>query len=189
MDAEARILGAAVELLAAGGYDGLTISAVARTSGVSRPTVYAHFGTRERLVSEALKLVATDIAARVIRRTSSASSGAEYLVESVLAVCREFRRQPALAPLAFPQRGSTIFDDDTLGPDSLAMASEFLRPLLAFHPELADDMEEIAETVVRMFLSLVMFESRLSADDDRLRSYLHRRLIPAIGLPVTHPGT
>jgi AcrR family transcriptional regulator len=111
MDAETRILEAAVELLANAGYDGLTISAVARASGVSRPTVYAHFGTRERLVSEALTLVATDIAARVMRRTGSASSGAEFLVESVVAVCREFRRQPALAPLAFPQRGTTIVDD------------------------------------------------------------------------------
>ncbi|MDT7664406.1 MAG: hypothetical protein QOD04_3962, partial [Pseudonocardiales bacterium] len=47
-----------------------------------------------------------------------------------------------------------------------------------------DDLDEIAETMVRFLFSLVMFESERSASDDRLRGYLHRRLVPALGLPI-----
>jgi hypothetical protein len=38
--------------------------------------------------------------------------------------------------------------------------------------------------MVRFLFSLVMFESERSASDDRLRGYLHRRLVPALGLPI-----
>jgi AcrR family transcriptional regulator len=187
VDARSRILRAAVELLASAGFPGLTISAVARASGVSRPTVYAHFGSREELASAVLRLVTRQVTGRVVAQARRAATGADFVVEAIIALRREFRREPALAPLAFPQRGTIIFDADTLGPDALDVARDSLLPLLDFHPELADELGEITETVVRIFLSLVMFESELSASDATLRGYLHRRLVPALGLPPPTP--
>lgn len=187
-DVGAAVVRAATEVLAAHGFQGFTIAAVARAAGVSRPTVYAHFGTREQLVSEVLMSVASEVAAHVVERSKNAGTAADFVVETMVALRGEFRRQPALAPLAFPQRGSVVFDGDALGPQSMALARGFLRPLVEFHPELADDLDEITETAIRFLLSLVMFESELSASDDQLRGFLHRRLVPALGLPI-HPPT
>jgi AcrR family transcriptional regulator len=184
MDVEARILRAAVEVLSSAGFAGMTISAVARVAGVSRPTVYAHYGDRESLVSAVLGSVTTEVASRVVSEARSAPTAAEFVVEVLVALRRDFRQQPALAPLAFPQYGSTIFDGDAMGANGIAIARSFLTPLLDFHPELRDDLDEIAETMVRFLFSLVMFESERSASDDRLRGYLHRRLVPALGLPI-----
>lgn len=185
-DVGAKVVRAATGVLAEKGFHGFTISAVARAAGVSRPTVYAHFGTREQLVAEVLMAVAAEVVQRVVEQTRGAATAADFVVETMVALRGEFRRQPALEPLAFP-RGSVVFDGDALGPQSMALARGFLRPLLDFHPELADELDEITETSIRFLLSLVMFESELSASDEQLRGFLHRRLVPALGLPSPPP--
>lgn len=182
MNVEERILEAAVAQLAAVGAEGLTISSVAETSGVSRPTVYAHFGSREQLMSAALQRTADRVLTRVTEQARDAATAADYVVEVVLAARTEFRHQPALAPVAFPQRGTILFDGDVLGPRALAMTRSFLAPLLEFDPRLAPQLDEIAETSIRFLLSLILFDSENSRSDDRLREYLHRRLVPALGL-------
>lgn len=182
MNVEERILEAAVAQLAAVGAEGLTISSVAETSGVSRPTVYAHFGTREQLMSAALQRTADRVLTRVTEQARDAATAADYVVEVVLAARTEFRHQPALAPVAFPQRGTILFDGDVLGPRALAMTRSFLAPLLEYDPQLAPQLDEIAETSIRFLLSLILFDSDNSRSDDRLREYLHRRLVPALGL-------
>jgi AcrR family transcriptional regulator len=51
---EPRIVAAARELLDAGGYDALTMEAVANRAGVGKPTVYRRWSTRAQLVFELL---------------------------------------------------------------------------------------------------------------------------------------
>lgn len=51
---EPRIMAAARELLAGGGYDALTMEAVANRAGVGKPTVYRRWSTRAQLVFELL---------------------------------------------------------------------------------------------------------------------------------------
>jgi AcrR family transcriptional regulator len=47
-----RILDTAMRVLPAAGADGMTLAELARAAGVSEPTLYRHFGTRERLYEE-----------------------------------------------------------------------------------------------------------------------------------------
>ncbi|MEX2627570.1 MAG: TetR/AcrR family transcriptional regulator [Ilumatobacteraceae bacterium] len=49
---EPRIMAAATSLLAEGGYDALTMEAVANRAGVGKPTVYRRWSTRAQLVFE-----------------------------------------------------------------------------------------------------------------------------------------
>ncbi len=182
MDVRQRILEAAVERLRVSGFDGMTISSVATRSGLSRPTVYAHFGTREQLVSDALILVASRMLADIVDKVGEPSSAADYLVETMVAARSAFRAQPALAPLVQPHLGTIIFDGSLLGPGALAITRSFLAPLVRFVPQLEPDMDEIAETCIRFLVSVVQFESAITRTDDHLRAYLHRRLVPAVGL-------
>lgn len=182
MDVRQRMLQAAVERLTTSGFDGLTISSVATRSGLSRPTVYAHFGTREQLVSEALVLVTSRMVAAIVEQVGETRSAAEYLVETMVVARTAFRAQPALAPVVQPHLGTIIFDGSLLGPEALSIARSFLAPLLAFEPQLEEEMDEIAETCIRCLVSVVQFGSSITHTDDDLRSYLHRRLVPAVGL-------
>jgi len=182
MDVRRRILDAAVEVLSLSGFDAASLSEVAARAGVSRPTVYRHFGSREQLVSAALLRLSGEIVERIWAAADQASSAAELVVEATLRARYEFRTQPALAPIAFPDRATFELARWSLSPDAVAMTKSYLAPLLDHQPELADEMDEIAETVIRFVLSLVWFDGEAGADEDELRGYLHRRLVPALGI-------
>lgn len=184
MDVHTRIVDAAIQRLATAGYDGLSISSVSRISGLSRPTIYAHFGGLDQLVSEALQTAAVQVISRVIEHArEEATTAADYVVEVMIAARTEFRSSPALAPIAFPERGSILFDGDAVGPRALELSRSFLLPLVEFQPDLEHELDEIAETCLRWLVSLVHFESARSRSDAELRAYLHRHLIS--GLNVT----
>ncbi|MCF7548730.1 TetR/AcrR family transcriptional regulator [Pseudonocardia sp. WMMC193] len=182
MDVRRRILDAAVEVLAAAGFEAASLSEVAARAGVSRPTVYRHFGTREQLVSAALLRLSGEVVERIWATANAAGSPAEVVVEATLRARYEFRTQPALAPVAFPERSTFALARASMSTEAIAMTKRFLAPLLDHRPELADEMDEIAETVIRFLLSLVWFDGAAGADEDALRGYLHRRLVPALGL-------
>jgi AcrR family transcriptional regulator len=182
VDVRRRILDAAIEVLAASGFDGASLSEVAARAGVSRPTVYRHFGSREQLVSAALLRLSEEIVQRVWAAAGQATTAAELVVEATIRARYEFRTQPALAPIAFPESGSFGLARASLSTDAVSLATRFLAPLLDHQPELADEMDEIAETVIRFLLSLVWFDGDAGMDDDRLRGYLHRRMVPALGI-------
>jgi len=191
VDVRTRILEAAVECLSVVGFDGTSLSAVAERAGVSRPTVYRHFGSRERLVSEALLQLSGRIVERIWESAKDATSAAELVVETTLRARYEFRTQPALSPIAFPERATFELARASLSAEALAMTRRFLTPLLEFEPDLAGQLDEIAETVIRFLLSLIWFDAPSPPgavnDEERLRGYLHRRLVPALGItPVDH---
>lgn len=184
MDVHTRIVDAAIQRLATAGYDGLSISSVSRISGLSRPTIYAHFGGLDQLASEALEKAAIQAISRVIERArEEATTAADYVVEVMIAARAEIRSSPALAPIAYPERGSILFDGDAVGPRALELSRSFLLPLVEFQPELEHELDEIAETCLRWLVSLVHFESARSRSEAKLRAYLHRHLIG--GLNVT----
>ena len=53
------VLAAALAELASGGYDGLSLDVVALRAGVHKTTVYRRWGTKERLVADALQTIAS----------------------------------------------------------------------------------------------------------------------------------
>lgn len=182
VDARARIIDAAVECLDAVGVEHTTISAVAERAGVSRPTVYAHFVNRQRLISEAVEQAASVMINRVVRRARRARSAAAFVVRATVAARSECLENRALAPIARPELGSLKYARESLSPHALGLAREFLAPLVDYRPELAADLDEIAETVVRFLLSLILFDSEVTSSEVRLRAYLRRRMVPALGL-------
>jgi hypothetical protein len=46
------------------------------------------------------------------------------------------------------------------------------------------DLDEVTETTVRILLSVLQFSSPRVATDAKLRAYLRRRLLPAIGVTL-----
>jgi AcrR family transcriptional regulator len=66
-----RIIGAVRELLEAGAFHATTVEEVADRAGVSRATLYQHFGGREGLVDAACDLMAATPELAAIRETTT----------------------------------------------------------------------------------------------------------------------
>ncbi|TVT23962.1 TetR/AcrR family transcriptional regulator [Amycolatopsis rhizosphaerae] len=181
MRARERILDAATALMERSGFEAVNMLAVAREAEVSRQTVYAHFGSREDLISEAIIRISGQVFDRVNARLTTASDAAEHVVEFVVAVRSEFRQHPVLGALAFPDRGSPLFDDQLFA-RATPVAERFLAPIAAREPRLAARFDDVVEITLRFGLSILLFDSDAVRTDDDLRAFLRRSLLPALTL-------
>ena len=72
-----KLLDATLESLIERGYAGTTTLAVCRRAGVSHGSLLHHYGTRERLLGEALREVYERLRSRTVARLASLPQGAE----------------------------------------------------------------------------------------------------------------
>lgn len=180
-----KIIDAAVSCIRRRGLERTSISAIATAAGVSRPTVYAYFETREELVSAALEKSGAEVAERVVKAARQRSKTAgDFAVEVLVAARREFRAEPALHPISRTPTDPWAAES-ALSEESLAVARPILAPIVSYDPSLEANLDEITETLVRWLLSLLMFDSARTASDAKLRAYLRRSVVPALNLGPT----
>jgi TetR/AcrR family transcriptional repressor of bet genes len=110
--ARERILEAAIEVLKADGYAGLTIAKVAACAGESKPLVAYHFGSKQGLVEASGRAVAEVITAEALYAVEGATTVEEVVrgvaqgVESVL------ERDDRLARLYFDLAAVSVVDPE-----------------------------------------------------------------------------
>lgn len=179
MRAKERILDVATAMMERSGFEAVNVVAVAAAARVSRQTVYAHFGSREELVSQAILRISGQVLERIQTLTADRDDAAEYIVEFLVGVRSEFRTQPLLGALWFADRGSPLFDNEMFG-RGRPVAAQFLAPALEREPRLADRFDDVVELLMRIGVSLLLFDSDVIRSDDDLRGYLHRSVIPGI---------
>ena len=95
LDAQrARLLAAAIELVATSGYAGCSVNAVAARAGVASGTVYNHFANKSDLLAEVFR--------RVVRREVDAVRGAATssgsLTQRTTAIVETFAERALTAP-------------------------------------------------------------------------------------------
>ncbi|MBE7191695.1 MAG: TetR/AcrR family transcriptional regulator [Gordonia polyisoprenivorans] len=176
-----RIIVAASRCLADVGLERTSISEIARRAGVSRQTIYNHFAERDEIVAAAIGLAAAEASERIIARVRQQASAADFVVELCVAALDEFTHNPAIRPMIslLEQPGAR---SSTLTPEVIAYARGFLEPVLDHEPHLADGIDEMTETFLRFELSLLTLDSATTRSPDAIRGYLHRVLVPALGL-------
>jgi AcrR family transcriptional regulator len=177
-----RIVEGAMKCLARGGLEQASISAIARTAGVARQSIYNHFSGREEILAEAIERAASQAGDRIMAVAEHNTTAAAYVVELCLAAVEEFHRNPVLSPLMYllenPHRRSRALDAK-----AIASARRFLEPLVRYAPDRAPYLDEMTETMIRFQISVLTLDSVMTESPKRLRAYLHRALVPAMGLP------
>src|SRR4051812_43600114 len=93
-DARARILRAAHDQLAEGGYASATVSAVARRAGVATGSVYRHFPSKTELFAEVFRRAAQ----REVDAVAAAASAGASLDARVAGAVEVFVRRALAAP-------------------------------------------------------------------------------------------
>jgi AcrR family transcriptional regulator len=189
LEPRARIIAATSRCLARSGLERTSISAIAREAGMSRQTIYNHFETKQEIIEEALETAASTAAERILAAAKTNTSAAGFVVELCMSSLEEYSRNPAISPV-IPLIHGEAARQSVLAPHGLAVARHFVEPVLSYVPDRAPDLDEMTETLLRFVLSLLTLESNITRSPDALRRYLHRVLVPAMGLAADpqYPG-
>jgi AcrR family transcriptional regulator len=180
-EARLRIMDAAVRCVQRHGLQKTSIGNIAAEAGVTRPTVYAYFDGRDRVLQAAMLHAARDLAERLAEHVRGFTDPREQVVENLLFCLREFSRYPSLALLLTPG-ANDLGATSAISKQGMQIARRGLEPLLENCPWLDEEEDEIAELMVRSFLSLLTLAGPKRRTEKEVRALLHRRLVPAIGL-------
>jgi len=95
-DTRRRILAAVVEAASIHGVARLSMSDVARTAGLSRPTIYRYFGSRDELLGAALLAETQTLVTAVVADIADVDDPREAIERGILATLRLTREHPLL---------------------------------------------------------------------------------------------
>ncbi|MFE3001263.1 TetR/AcrR family transcriptional regulator [Nocardia sp. NPDC059246] len=179
--ARQRLVEAAARCLIRLGRARTSISVVAAEARVSRPTVYAHFSGREELIELAATHVSAGLFQHIVDEARHAPTAADFVVEATVAGARLLRETQRTA-LSSAGSADAEWLATLMTPESLRLARHYLEPIREYEPDLELDLDEIAETTIRFLISILQFDTPATSDSERLRGYLRRRLVPALGL-------
>ena len=110
--ARERILDAALEVLKADGYAGLTTAKVAARSGQNKALIGYHFGSKQGLVAAAAQEVSQAMTTELLGSVGSPASIEQLARELVAGLARIAKRDPGLARLYFDLASQSIADDE-----------------------------------------------------------------------------
>jgi AcrR family transcriptional regulator len=184
-DTRERLLAGALACLREFGVEGTTIAAVSRASGLSRPTIYAHFNTLDELVHGAVETAAIDLSARIAAGLGEATSPSEAMVEFVVAAHREFKADPVVGLVVDMSVDPGLAGHGEISPAMFQLTRRAMTAMLDGDTKALERLDDITETLVRFLLSVLSYSSDNTRTEDRLRAYLHRTMLPALGLSST----
>lgn len=181
-DTQQRILAAAVVCVRQWGIEKTNLNDIAKQAGVTRPTVYRYFASRDDVLTAALMQSAVSLGQRLLAHAGTFAHPADRLVEAVYFALTELPEEPYLGVIlqndltAFVSRGAMLNEQ------GWALCTMLMRDLLRGVPLAEDELAEVTEAVIRMVLSLLLMAGPRQREGDDLRGFLRRRLLPMAGL-------
>ncbi len=112
-----RVLRAALDLGASGGYDAVQMRDVAATAGVALGTIYRYFSSKDHLLAAAMVEWVHDLERRVGQRPPKGDTVADRVVDVLRRATRSMEREPKLSEavvtaLLSPDRGAAACQED-----------------------------------------------------------------------------
>ncbi|WP_306317071.1 MULTISPECIES: TetR/AcrR family transcriptional regulator [unclassified Streptomyces] len=188
-DAEARqrIIDATARCVDRHGVTKTTLSDVAGELGVTRQTVYRHFGRLGDIVAEVAAQGAESFVDLMIAHLQGITDPAEAVVEGMVFCVRTIPTEPRLSLLL--QLGDTnAFGRGATTSDTIGYGAKMLRrfPVDWAAAGVDDaDLDGLAEMIMRLLTSLLQHPGEPPQDEARLRAFLGRWLAPALSARAT----
>jgi len=184
-EAVARILAAANKAIDLRGAD-LSIADVARTLGVTRQTVYRYFPSTDALLRAAAMDSASGFLDRVATHLAGITDPAEAVTEAIATAVEWLPNDKHMGLLLGPGRANTFSAEVTSD-----VAMQFTGGLLrrfdvdwAAHGFTDDDLDELAEHLLRIIQSFVIDPGRPPRHGQELRRYVRRWIGSALEAEV-----
>ena len=180
-EARERLMQAAVRCLQRFGFEKTGVGDIAAEAGVTKPTIYSYFESRDELLRAALHRESWMLAERILAYARLFDDPRDQIVEAVLLCLREIPNEPGLA-VSTRSDAPGFGSRNALRREGIGLARHLLEELFCDHPELLVEVDELAEIVIRWMLSLLLIEGPSPRDEQEIRSLLHRRMLPGLGL-------
>ncbi|WP_406489857.1 TetR/AcrR family transcriptional regulator [Streptomyces phaeochromogenes] len=183
-DAEARqrIIDATARCIDRHGVTKTTLSDVAGELGVTRQTVYRHFGRISDIIGEVAAQGAESFVDLMIAHLQGITDPAEAVVEGMVFCVRTIPTEPRLS-LLLQLGDTTAFGRGATTRETIAYGAKMLQRFPVDWAAVGideDDLNGLAEIIMRLLTSLLQHPSEPPQDETRLRSFLHRWLAPAL---------
>ncbi len=182
-EARRRIVEAATACIDRAGLAKTSLSDVAAEAGVTRQTVYRYFPSLADILRAVGLARVEEFAGRMERHLASFGSAEEVAVESVVFGVRTVPDEPYLGLLL--QAGETeFFTAGVTSPLSFSLGAQILRNVPVDWAGVGvttdDDLQGLAEILMRLFISFLQYPSTPALTDDRLRTLVRRWVGPAL---------
>lgn len=150
-----RVIRAALELGAEGGYDAVQMRDVAARAGVALGTIYRYFSSKDHLLAAALVAWVEDLELRVTQRPPSGRRVADRVVNVLRRATRAMESEPRLTAalvtaISSPDQGAATCQDDV----AAAMGRVLSRAL-------PDDLDAETRASVTRVLNFVWYGALL----------------------------
>ena len=182
IDTQQKIIEAALTCVKRWGVEKVTLNDIAREAGVTRPTVYSYFKTRDDVIRYALLQSAYGFADKLIKEIEKHQTPQARLVESFLFALKRLPKEPYLE-MVTDQGLANILNEHALNtPQGLEITRSLFKVIYKDVVINNDDLDEVIEITTRLMLSLLLIESPKKRNEKQMRDFLKRRLLPAVGL-------
>ena len=187
-----RIVDATVEEIRVRGLRSLTVEGVAGRAGVSRITVYRHFGDRDGLVERTLARETRRFLAAVAAADDATAPPVSRIVASFGAAVTAARRHPLVGHWLVHDPGELVTellaDDAQVLRTGTTFVAEGLRVLTGAGGAALADPERLAEVLVRLFTALIILPPpSVDLDDPGQVQALARDVIAPIVVALQTP--
>jgi AcrR family transcriptional regulator len=182
-EARRRIVEAATACLDRAGLAKTSLSDVAAEAGVTRQTVYRYFPSLNDILRAVALAGVEEFAGRMERHLASFGSATEVAVESVVFAVRTLPGERHLGLLL--QAGEAdFFTVGVISPLAFSYGARILRNVpvdwAAAGVTTDDDLQGLAEILMRLFLSFLQYPSTPPLTDDGIRALVRRWIGPAL---------
>jgi AcrR family transcriptional regulator len=187
-EAVARILDAAGKAIDERGAD-LSIADVARTLGVTRQTVYRYYPSTDALLVAAAVHAASDFLERLAQHLRGITEPVEAVAEAIATALEWLPKDKHIGLLVVPGRANAHTESVT-SDVALQFANAMLRRFDVDWAGLGftdDDLNELAEHLLRIIQSFVIDPGRPPRTGEDLRDYLRRWVGAAVTVRSSRP--
>jgi AcrR family transcriptional regulator len=152
-----RLLDAATELAAEGGYDAVQMRDVAARAEVALGTLYRHYASKDQLLLAALAQQAATLRERLDQRPARGDTAAERVADVLRRASRALERQPRVIQATLTAMSSP----DEAGAAVKAEVNETLRSIIAdaIDGQAISDLDDIMEVLGAVWFAELTFWS------------------------------
>ena len=187
-EAVARILNAAGKAIDERGGD-FSIADVARALGVTRQTVYRYYPSTDALLVAAAVHAASDFLERLAQHLRGITEPVEAIAEAIATALEWLPKDKHIGLLVVPGRANAHTESVT-SDVALQFANAMLRRFDVDWAGLGftdDDLNELAEHLLRIIQSFVIDPGRPPRTGEDLRDYLRRWVGAAVTVRSSRP--
>jgi AcrR family transcriptional regulator len=183
-EARRRILDAAIRCVERFGPTRTRLVDVANELGVTRQTVYRYFPSVTDMLAAVSEAGADDFLDRMASDLDYVATPADAITETVLYCLRKIPSEPSLGLML--RAGETeLFTRGATSSRAIQLGAEMLQRFPIDWVALGldkPDVENLAELIMRLFLSFLQYPTDPPRTDDELRAFLSRWVVPALSV-------